>query len=75
MSRWGCQDVGAFHVGASRNLEKVISYIVWNYLIRGTISYQVIGLSLSSIALDFSANKFIGVFLIKVGNLKKIRIF
>ena len=34
-----------------------------------------IGLSLSPIALDFSANKFIGVFPIKVWNLKNLEYF
>ncbi|KAK4592256.1 hypothetical protein RGQ29_016683 [Quercus rubra] len=37
--------------------------------LNGTISYQVIGLSFSSISLDLSANKFTGVLPIEVGNL------
>ncbi|XP_050283145.1 probable LRR receptor-like serine/threonine-protein kinase At3g47570 [Quercus robur] len=37
--------------------------------LNGTISYQVIGLSFSSISLDLSANRFTGVLPTEVGNL------
>ena len=40
--------------------------------LNGTISYQVIGLKFSSISLDFSANKFIGVLPTEVENLKNL---
>ena len=43
-----------------------------NNNLSGTISHQVIGLLLSPIALDLSANKFTGVIPIEVGNLKNL---